>query len=258
LALLAGLAFPTYAQSAAGSNAQNSGDFQVELTITGPVQAVSQNTLTLNGGLVIVIPPGVTLPPGIAPGVIVTVTVQVGDNNFIAITVVIGTATATPSDTPTAEPTDEFTSTPIVTPTGTIVTGTATTLACGSDNVQPVAQRLALFFKVSYTEIMNWHCLGFGFGEIARAYALALATANTTNPVTAAQIFALRQSGLGWGQIMKQFNVAPRQLAPGIAIRGGGNGGPEPESTKGKGHGDGNGNDNGNGSDNGNGNGHDK
>lgn len=270
LALLAGLTLPISAQSAASPSGQTANDFQVELTISGPVQTITADSLVLSGNIVIVIPTGMVLPPGIAPGVTVTVTVIVNDDNFVAVSVVIGTATATPTEAPTEpeftetpEPTELPTVIPTIAPTGVptgVPTAVATSLVCGSGNIQPVAERLSLAFHVSYQEIMNWHCMGFGFGEIAKAYALALATANTPNAQTAAQIFALRQSGLGWGQIMHMFKVSPRELAPGLAIRpgGNGNGGPNSEATKDHGHGNGNDNGNGNGNGKGNGGGHDK
>jgi len=274
LSILAAMTLPISAQSDASPNAQSSSnDFEVELTITGAVQSFTATSLTLSGGVVIVIPSGVTLPPGVMQGTTVTVTVVVNDDQFVAITIVIGNATVTPTEqateteeptepeeTETAEPTQPVTVTPTAQPTGsaTVPPTAVATVTCGSGNIQPVAQRLAMFFHVSYQEIMSWHCMGFGFGEMAKAYALAMATAGTPNAPTAAAIFALRQSGLGWGQIMQMFKVSPHQLAPGIAIRqgkGNGNGKPTAEATSDKhGHGDGNGNGNGNG----NGHGHDK
>jgi hypothetical protein len=56
--------------------------------------------------------------------------------------------------------------------------------------------RLAQRFNVPYEEIMGWFCQGYGFGEIDLAYGLSQ---QTGKPV--ADIFALRKSGMGWGQI---------------------------------------------------------
>src|SRR5512140_2239598 len=38
---------------------------------------------------------------------------------------------------------------------------------------QPVAMMLSLFFNVPYTQVMQWHTEGLGFGVIARAYFIA-------------------------------------------------------------------------------------
>jgi hypothetical protein len=51
---------------------------------------------------------------------------------------------------------------------------------------------------------MGWFCRGFGFGEIEHAYSLGL---QTGKPV--AEIFAMRTSGMGWGQIEAQLNPKP-------------------------------------------------
>jgi hypothetical protein len=66
---------------------------------------------------------------------------------------------------------------------------------------QPEALRLAQRYNVTYDEIMSWFCKGFGFGEIDLAYGLSLSTGM---PVS--EIFAMRSSGLGWGQIKKQLS----------------------------------------------------
>ena len=252
---MAGMNLPTYAQSNTTSSTTTSDDVQVNLTITGVVKSVGPNSLTLNDDLVITIPAGTSIPAEVVVGVTITVTGQVSNDTFVAIDITIGSVAAAA----TAEPTEEATTAATVTAT---LTGTAAATAtaaattagtqvasCGSDNTQPVAQRLANFFKVSYSEIMGWHCKGFGFGEIAKAYALALATANTANAQTAAQIFALRQGGEGRGQIMKQFTISPHQLAPGLAIRGGKHSDvtAQADATE-KSHGNGNGNGNGGGS----------
>jgi hypothetical protein len=164
----------------------------------------------------------------------------------------IWTATLTPIWSPTWSPTPVFTPTWSPTP---VVSGTpAPTQAACNHPDQPVAHRLADAFGVGYDEIMGWFCQGFGFGEIARAYLLADATG-----VPAATYFAQRQSGLGWGEIVKQTGVHPSDLAPGQVIRrGNGNGnngnGNGNNGNHGNGHGNGGGN-NGNGRGNGGGNG---
>jgi hypothetical protein len=77
----------------------------------------------------------------------------------------------------------------------------------------PVALQLAQAFGVSYDEIIGWHCRGFGFGEIARAYLLAEQTVESPD-----MYFALKESGMGWGQIVRDAGISGSEhssLAPG-------------------------------------------
>jgi ferric-dicitrate binding protein FerR (iron transport regulator) len=116
------------------------------------------------------------------------------------------TQTGTPgSSTGTATPTVTATITP--TPTGSITptaTTTAVTNCTGNPNKQPHALELAARYKVTYEEIMGWFCQHYGFGEIDLAYSLSLQTG-----VPVPDIFAMRQSGLGWGQIKQQLGTKP-------------------------------------------------
>jgi hypothetical protein len=94
--------------------------------------------------------------------------------------------------TPTAKMTPTVTLTPTVTPTTTVVV-----TGCTGADPHPHASTLAVQFRVPYDEIMGWKCSGFGFGEIKHAYTLS------QTGFTAADIFEMRRSGLGWGQIKK-------------------------------------------------------
>ncbi len=116
------------------------------------------------------------------------------------------TPTVTASPTVTLTPTATLTTTAVVTGTVTPTpAGTPTpTIDCTGADPHPHATTLAERYGVSYEEIMGWFCKGFGFGEIEIAYDLA---AQTDLPVT--DVFALRQSGLGWGQIMQQLGALP-------------------------------------------------
>ncbi len=126
----------------------------------------------------------------------------------------------TPTMTPTPDLSATPTYTPMFTPTVTPTPSFAPISAVCNQPNQPVAQRLADAFHVSYAEIMGWHCRGFGFGEIARAYLLADATG-----AAPATYFNMRLAGLGWGEIVHQTGVQPSDLAPGQVIRhGNGNG----------------------------------
>ena len=66
----------------------------------------------------------------------------------------------------------------------------------------PSGEKLAEQYSVSYTEIMGWFCRGYGFGEIDLAYSIS---AQAGKPVS--EIFALRAGGMGWGEIMQQYDV---------------------------------------------------
>ncbi|MGQ9851458.1 MAG: thrombospondin type 3 repeat-containing protein [Aggregatilineaceae bacterium] len=86
-------------------------------------------------------------------------------------------------------------------------------VVCDRPN-HPVAEALAASFEVDYDTIMGWHCDGYGFGEIARALLLA----EYDGTVTAQELLDLFASGLGWGEIKKQYDVHPSELAPGQTI----------------------------------------
>ncbi len=168
----------------------------------------------------------------------------------------------TPTFTPTLNltatlapfPTATFTPTPNLTATATwLPIATSTNVACNQPG-HPVAMRLAEAFGVPYEEIIGWHCAGFGFGEITRAYLLADATGLTPDTY-----FAQRNAGIGWGQIIREAGVHPSDLAPGQVIRrnnGHGNGNGNGNCGRGNGNGNGNPNCGGRGNGNGNGNGH--
>lgn len=86
----------------------------------------------------------------------------------------------------------------------------------------PVGLAISLYFGIPYTQVMELHDEGIGFGEIARAYLTAMASNGMLTPE---QVLALRQEGLGWGQVKKEYGIHP-----------GGNGlgsimGNKPEST---------------------------
>ena len=70
----------------------------------------------------------------------------------------------------------------------------------------PVGNAIALFFNIPYTQVMALHDEGFGFGTIARAYLTALASGGVLTPT---QLLEMRQEGVGWGQIKKEFGVHP-------------------------------------------------
>ncbi len=97
-----------------------------------------------------------------------------------------------------------------MTPVGTPSTPTPITpdpigsTNCTGANPHPTGMSLAQAFNVPYEEIIGWFCSGFGFGEIRQAYELSRESGRS-----AAEIFAMRRSGLGWGQIKKQLGGGP-------------------------------------------------
>ncbi len=143
---------------------------------------------------------------------IVTLTVtDANGTTSVQQAVPVGVATFTPSFTPTFTPT----ATPTLVPTAAF-TPSSTPLPddCNRPD-HPVAQRLAEAFGVPYEVIMGYHCQGFGFGEIARAYLLAAETG-----VDPQAYFDMKASGMGWGQIVREAGVHPSNLSPGQVING--------------------------------------
>ncbi len=130
------------------------------------------------------------------------------------------TTTNTPGssliETSTATATVPGETTLTVTPTVTGTVGMSETpvpgsrAGCDGGMQQPEAVRLAAQYQVTYREIIGWFCQGFGFGEIKQAYDLSL---QSGLPVS--QIFAMRTSGLGWGQIKQQLAPTSTQASSG-------------------------------------------
>jgi hypothetical protein len=75
---------------------------------------------------------------------------------------------------------------------------------CTGADPHPTGQSLALKYAslgATYEAIMGWFCnYNFGFGEIDQAYSLSL-----IHGVAVDEIFAMRLSGMGWGQIKKDL-----------------------------------------------------
>ena len=118
------------------------------------------------------------------------------------------TITPTLTTTPTITLTPTVTLTSTVTPTSTeTVTPTISLTGevnCTGAQPHPTGMKLAERYGVPYEEIMGWFCKGFGFGEIDLAYTLA---AESNGQYTVDQLFAMKQGGMGWGNIKKL--VAP-------------------------------------------------
>lgn len=128
-----------------------------------------------------------------------TVTASVTPEPTITAT---ATITATIPPTPTATSTPSPTAGPSVTPTPTPVQTAVSD--CTGVNPHPTGTALAERYGVPYEEIMQRFCSGYGFGEIDLAYGLSEQTS-----VAVTEIFAMRESGMGWGQIMQALGVLP-------------------------------------------------
>jgi hypothetical protein len=127
-----------------------------------------------------------------------TVTIEAGCKHTPTPTVE-GTLTTTPTGTLTPEITGTVTGTPTITPTVGAPTAVPTeTGQCTGADPHPTGMKLAQRYGVPYDEIMKWFCQHYGFGEIDLAYSLSR---QSGKPVE--EIFAMRASGIGWGEIKK-------------------------------------------------------
>ena len=116
-----------------------------------------------------------------------------------------GTETATPTETVEPTETEEATATPEVTATAEATDESARAGCPGNPGgTPPVAATIAATYSVSEDEVMGWFCKGFGFGEIKKAYQWAGETGKSVY-----ELFALRQQGLGWGEIAQGLDIKP-------------------------------------------------
>ncbi len=196
LLMLAGVTVASNAQSAVT-------DPNTLVVVAGPVD-LGQGVIMVNN--YIVVPSSGLQTPILQQGaeVVVIGYLQSDGVTILATSLELFDGTSPTPIEPTEEPTAEVTPEPTAEPT---------VLACNQPG-QPVAQRLADDFGVSYDEIIGWFCQGFGFGEIARAYLLA-----DSSGLPASTYFEERQAGLGWGEIVKEAGARPSSLAPGQVIR---------------------------------------
>lgn len=208
------------------------------ITLTGVVVSItpkngSVSIVVLDDGTELLVNPATVGAGNFVVGQPVTVVASLDDDGeqLVAKTVTSGAATPEPTAeaTATVEATDIATATPEATDVATatsepteVATGTPVAtqeVACGGNNAHPVATRLAVTFGVPYSEIMALHCQGIGFGNIAKAYLLALKTGKT-----AREFLDKHKGGEGWGNIIKGEGVRPNELSMGQAIKGKGNG----------------------------------
>jgi hypothetical protein len=180
------------------------------ITVTGEVM-VDENGMLVVGSVVLGAPEDY---PELQLGDEVTVVfffTAAGELRILSVTVIEADEEDDPEPEETAEPEPEITPEPEPdeTPEPTVCVPLT----------HPVANRLAAEFEVDVTEILGWHCDGFGFGEIARA----LLMAEADDDLDYEDYLALKAGGLGWGQIMQTTGLHPSALAPGRVISGQGN-----------------------------------
>ncbi|MBZ0309066.1 MAG: hypothetical protein K8I82_23580 [Anaerolineae bacterium] len=241
---------------AAGVSAQEAEDDfpPVLIDLTGVLEAIDQEAGTLTVSGVTVQIDFASLPDDLVPGISITVSGELLDDGTIAADLVV---VAPEDDEEEESPSscgyqDETTE--------------AAPEAVDNEKCHPVLDILSEAFEVPYEDLEALREDRYGIGEIARAYLLAEAAG-----VDVQEVIDLRDSGLGWGQIKKEYpDVHPSDLAPGSVI-GNGRGqsirddeaspessnqsGGRPGNSNGNGNGNANGNSNGNGNGNSNGNG---
>jgi hypothetical protein len=86
--------------------------------------------------------------------------------------------------------------------------------SCVGVDPHPVAEKLADEFGEDLETIMVWFCDGFGFGEIM----LALRIVDEVGGTTVEDLLARKEAGEGWGQIMRDLDLAPSEFSPGLAV----------------------------------------
>ncbi|MFO7623371.1 MAG: FecR domain-containing protein [Anaerolineales bacterium] len=130
------------------------------------------------------------------------------DPRFSRMRVTLAQACAQVETTPEAGPVSPTAPATPLPPTLQTTPSPAPVAGCPGITPHPEAQRLAALYKVSYNEIIAWFCDGIGFGEIDLAYSLSQQAG-----VPVADIFAMRRSGLGWGDIMLRLGLLPEDEA---------------------------------------------
>ncbi len=98
----------------------------------------------------------------------------------------------------------------------------------------PVALRIAEMFGVDYDGVMALYESGVSFGWIAKAYMLA--EVHPQGGLTGADLIAMRQSGLGWGEICQQTGIHPSGGKPPWAAPGNGHGSQDDDSNAARGN----------------------
>ena len=169
-----------------------------ESTFTGILQAINDDGTWVVDGVTIDVGEGTELGAGIALYKPVKVKFVVGeDGSWDALEIEA-------LDEDEEEP--EVTESPEATEAVEEVGGSKLDSAnCNGSKVHPKAAKMAGGDQAKYEQIMDWFCNDhFGFGEIQ-----IMLTLSETQGVSLTTIYDMRLSGLGWGQIKKQWPTWP-------------------------------------------------
>jgi hypothetical protein len=93
-----------------------------------------------------------------------------------------------------------MTGTPTSTPTSTL----PLTLTWPLTDAHKVVVAISSYFSVPVSNVVQLHDSGWGFGEIYKLYEYARLSGHTPE-----QIQAMRDAGMGWGNIAKALNIKP-------------------------------------------------
>jgi len=167
-------------------------------TFTGILEKINDDGTWVVDGVTIDVGEGTELGAGIALGETVKVKFVVGeDGSWDAVEIEALNEDET-------EP--EATESPEATEAVDEVSGSKLNSAnCNGGKVHPKAAKMAGGDQAKYDQIMDWFCNDhFGFGEIQ-----IMLTLSETQGVSITTIYDMRLSGLGWGQIKKQWPISP-------------------------------------------------
>ena len=82
-----------------------------------------------------------------------------------------------------------------------------------------ISERMAAEFNLSAEELMaEQKSLGAPWGQLLIAHTLS---ANASNDVSVAQLFAMRQDGMGWGQIAAGLDLVLRDVVSAVNVESG-------------------------------------
>lgn len=103
-----------------------------------------------------------------------------------------GSPTAMPSDSPSPSASPSPSGSPTAIPSDAPVGG------------HPIAREIADEFGVPVAEVEGYHSEGIGYGILAQFYSIANNRCGATASYTVDQLVAMKQSGMGMGEIRKQ------------------------------------------------------
>lgn len=143
---------------------------------------------------------------------------------------VITAIAAPPSNSPnspvlqtTTTSTPTLTLTPSVTST---ITATVTTTATLSPGNEKIAKAISDYFRVGLDEVMEIQSQAHGWGEVFFVFALAQMSGDSPD-----EIWALREDGQGWGQIVMGLGFRPGNKGNNLGAAVSGRSTPTPAST---------------------------